>query len=71
MKTEKLEFIRVHLDDNYYCDVTPSADEPTLHDFTLHKIGDGDSTFMFALAIESEDQAVALAIANADQYKEV
>ena len=71
MKIQNISTLRIVLDDDYYCDVIPSIDADGTHDFYLRERGTDNSTFMFAVAIESAEQAAILAESNADHYKEI
>lgn len=68
MKVEKVETIRVRLNDEFYCQITPSADYPECHDFILYRKGYGVSCHMFGCKIESDEHAVELAVSNAYDY---
>ena len=68
--TEKLETIRIRFEDDVYCDVTPSEDEPGFHDFYLSKSGYCVRLFMFATEIKSEEDAAELAESNLEFFTE-
>ena len=68
MKVEKVETIRVHIDNMFYCDVTPTTDHPGYYDFWLYRAGCGVSSYMFGCAASSEQDIVELIEANADDY---
>ena len=68
--TEKLETIRIRFENDIFCDVTPSEDEPGFHDFWLSKSGYGVRLFMFATVIKSEEYAAELAESNLKFFAE-
>lgn len=65
MKVEKVETIRVRLNDGFYVDITPNGDS---RDFWLYRDGWGVSEFMFGMAVTTDDEAIELAIGNAEDY---
>lgn len=69
-KFEKIETIRITLDNDIYCDVTPSAEALGFHDFIFNRKGYGNPAFLFSVQIESPEHAVKLAEAGADEYWE-
>lgn len=66
MKIEKLQTIRVHIHEEFYCDVTPSA-TPKYYDFRLYRNGYGLSTYMFTVQTTPDDIPV-LVNRNAPDY---
>ena len=68
MKIEKIETIRIRLENGYYCDVVPCADGSDSHDFWLSKAEYGVCVHMFGIKIDSAEHAAELAEANYEDY---
>lgn len=66
MKAEKIEIIRVHIDDEYYVDIHPGE----VQDYWLYRKGYDDAVYMFGLPPEPEDRAIQIAELNANKFIE-
>lgn len=68
MKIKKLETIRIEITDEIYCDIIPSLENDNYHDFVLLRKGYGVYLHMFSEKIKSEEDAIQLVEANANDY---
>jgi phosphoribosyl-AMP cyclohydrolase len=68
MNVSKIEAIRVDLDDDLYIVIIPSANEDGARDFWLYSKSETKSVFMFALRVDSDEDAVNIAVSNVDSY---
>lgn len=68
MKVEKVETIRVRLNDGYYVDVTPNDEQAGYFDFWLHKTGYGICEFMFGCKAKNEAEILDLIEGNVEDY---
>lgn len=68
MKIQKMTACRVSVDEDFYVDITPSAEFKGFHDFVLRKIGSSCYVYMFGCAVSNEIEMADMALANADDY---
>ena len=65
MKIEKINIIRVWVDENFYVDITP---DKNYFNFWLYNKKYGNALYMFGTACSSEPDAIELAKNNAPDY---
>ncbi len=71
MTVEKLEVLKVKLENEYYILIVPNKELDTgnkFRDFFLANELVEDTMWMFACEVESDDEAVRIAINNAEEY---
>ena len=68
IKKETLNFFRVTIDEEYYCDIIPSAETDDFYDFFLCKHGYCIRTYMFGIKFNTAEEMLDLVRNNAPDY---
>lgn len=71
MNYETLNFFRVTIDEEYYCDILPNAESDDFYDFYLCKHGYDIRTYMFGVKFNTAEEMIDLALNNAPDYIEL
>lgn len=71
MNYKILNFFRVAIDEEYYCDIIPSAETDDFYDFFLCKHGYCIRTYMFGIKFNTAEEMLDLACNNAPEYIEL
>jgi hypothetical protein len=66
MTVEKLEVLKVNLENEYYVLIVPRTDDEDIREFYLANEIYGDVMYMFGCIVHSDDEAVELALENVE-----
>ena len=60
--------IRVELEDDIYCQITPSVEHVGCQDYFLYRRGYDAVEYMFTCEVKTDSEAVEFAVVNAADY---
>lgn len=61
------ESLMVTFEEGFYCTITPSVEVDGYRDFWMYRKGFGLAQYMFGLKVENDEEAVGIAVANAEE----